>query len=88
VPGLAGETRRRRPFWDVNWAEDGNSLFAAGAQDPDFVILQIDLNGKTHVVINQGKDHLLQSPRPSPDGHHLAFSQVTWESNAWLLENF
>jgi Tol biopolymer transport system component len=78
----------RRRVWDVNWAADGDSLFAVGSQDPDFIILQIELNGKTHVIINRGKGHLLDSPRPSPDGRHLAFSQYTWESNAWLLENF
>jgi Tol biopolymer transport system component len=77
-----------RNIWDVTWAADGNSLFAMASQDPDLVILQIELNGKTHVVINQGRAHLLESPRPSPDGRHLAFSQLTWESNAWLLENF
>jgi hypothetical protein len=25
---------------------------------------------------------------PSPDGHHLAFAQQTFETNAWLLEDF
>jgi Tol biopolymer transport system component len=74
--------------WDVTWAADGNSLFAMASQDPDLVILQIELNGKTHVIINQGRAHLLEFPRLSPDGRHLAFSQLTWESNAWLLENF
>jgi Tol biopolymer transport system component len=78
----------REPVWDVNWAADGNSLFAVGFRDPDVVILQIDLNGKTQVVVNKGKDHRIEFPRPSPDGRHLAFGQVTWESNAWLLENF
>jgi serine/threonine protein kinase/Tol biopolymer transport system component len=73
---------------EVNWAADGKSLFGAGGLGTDAVILQIDLNGNTHVVINRGKDHRLFAPRPSPDGRHLAFSQVTWESNAWLLENF
>ena len=74
--------------WDVAWAADGKSLFAAGSRDPDFFILQIELNGQTHVLINQGKDHLVDLLHPSPDGRHLAFSQQTWESNAWLLENF
>ena len=27
-------------------------------------------------------------PIPSPDGRYLAFTVVTYESNAWLLENF
>jgi serine/threonine protein kinase len=73
---------------DVNWAADGNSFFAIAWFNPNVVILQIDMDGRTHVVISRGKDHDLQNPRPSPDGHHLAFSQRTWESNAWLLENF
>jgi len=25
---------------------------------------------------------------PSPDGRNLAFSLITYESNAWMLENF
>jgi eukaryotic-like serine/threonine-protein kinase len=74
--------------WDVTWAADGNSLLAAGSNAPNFFVLQIELSGQTHVLINQGKDHLIQLLRPSPDGRHLAFSQLTWESNAWLLENF
>jgi Tol biopolymer transport system component/predicted Ser/Thr protein kinase len=74
--------------WDVAWAADGKSLFAAGSRDPDCFVLQIELNGQTRVLMNQGKDHLVQLLRPSPDGYHLAFSQLTWESNAWLLENF
>jgi Tol biopolymer transport system component len=78
----------RQNVWDVNWAADGNSLLAVGFRDPDSVILQIDLNGQTQVIVNKGKDHALESPRPSPDRRHLAFSQQTWESNAWLLENF
>ncbi len=61
---------------DVNWAADGNSLFAIAWLDPNVVILQIDLDGRTHVVISRGKDHDLQNPRPSPDGRHLA----TWRS--------
>jgi hypothetical protein len=52
----------RQPVLDVNWAADGNSLFAVGNQHPDFVILQIDLNGKTQVVLNKGKDYFLVLP--------------------------
>jgi hypothetical protein len=24
----------------------------------------------------------------SPDGHYLAFGQQSWDTNAWLVENF
>jgi len=46
------------------------------------------LNGRERVIHEGGKDHLLFSPLASPDGRRLAFSQYTWESNAWLMENF
>jgi eukaryotic-like serine/threonine-protein kinase len=76
------------PVWDVAWAADGKSLFAAGSREPDVFVLQIDLNGQTRILLNRGKDHLVTLIRPSPEGRHLAFGQLTWESNAWLLENF
>ena len=74
--------------WDVTWAADSNSLLAAGSNSPNVFVLHIELSGQMHVLFNQGKDHRVQLLRPSPDGRHLAFSQLTWESNAWLLENF
>ena len=73
---------------DVAWAADSRSLFAIGLRSLNNFILGIDLDGKAQVILDQGKNHALQSLRSSPDGRHLVFSQVTWESNAWLLENF
>jgi Tol biopolymer transport system component len=73
---------------DVNWAADGKSLFVVGAQAPRQLILHVNLDGKTRVVLDGGKDDTLATPLPSPDGRRLAFSQFTWESNAWLLQNF
>ena len=73
---------------NLDWAADGKSLFAIGTQEPNEYILQIDLNGRERVIHEGGKDHLLFSPLASPDGRRLAFSQYTWESNAWLMENF
>ena len=78
------------PEWDVRdvaWAADGRSLFAIGVRALNTFVIKIDLDGKAHVILDQGKS-VLYSPRSSPDGRHLAFSQVTWESNSWLLENF
>jgi eukaryotic-like serine/threonine-protein kinase len=73
---------------DVNWAADGQSLFAVGTVEPRDFILHIPLDGKVRVVHDGVKDHVFASPLPSPDGRRLAFNQYTWESNAWLLENF
>jgi Tol biopolymer transport system component len=81
---------RVSPEWDIRevaWAADGRSLFAVGERGLNAFVLRIGLDGKAHVILDQGNG-VLYSPRSSPDGRHLAFSQVSWESNAWLLENF
>jgi hypothetical protein len=28
------------------------------------------------------------TPAASPDGHYLAFSQMTFKANMWMLQNF
>jgi hypothetical protein len=45
-------------------------------------------------VAPTGEAHFLQkapkwynSARPSPDGRHLAYTQTTAESNAWMIDN-
>jgi eukaryotic-like serine/threonine-protein kinase len=92
---LANSTQRNvrlSPAWDVDevaWAADGHSVFAYGARALTNFILSIDLNGNVHVLLDTGKANGgLYSPHASPDGHHLIFGQVTYESNAWLLQNF
>ena len=78
------------PEWDIrdiSWAADGHSLFAVGLHANSAAIIKIDLDGKARILLDQG-DTVLYTPRASPDGKHLAFTQVMWESNAWLLENF
>jgi Tol biopolymer transport system component len=70
------------------WAADGNALFASVSQSTDWLIARIELDGKTHVLLNGGRNQWLDSPVPSPDGRYLAFSQKIWENNVWLLENF
>ena len=75
-------------IWDLSWTADGAALFAAAWSTAGYFIARIELNGKTRVLLNRSRNQWLGSPRPSPDGRHLAFTQQTWESNAWLLENF
>jgi len=73
---------------DVTWSGDGRSIFAIAQREASTFILGIDSDGMAHEIWNEGKDKSFLSPRLSPDGTHLAFTQVMWESNAWLLENF
>ena len=72
----------------LNWAANDNTLFAAALHTTRFLIARIDLDGKTHVLLDRGRNQFPNAPCASPDGRHLAFGQQTWEDNAWLLENF
>jgi Tol biopolymer transport system component/predicted Ser/Thr protein kinase len=74
-------------IWSLSWAADGSSLFAA-AQSTEYLLMRIELDGKSQVLFNGGRNHWLSAPCPSPDGRRLAFGVRTWEANAWLLENF
>jgi Tol biopolymer transport system component len=74
-------------IWNVDWSADGRALFAA-AQTTGYFIARVELDGKTRVLLDRGRVHWLSYPHVSPDGRFLAFSQRTFESNAWLLENF
>jgi eukaryotic-like serine/threonine-protein kinase len=74
-------------IWSLSWTTDGKALFAA-AQSMEYLIVRIELDGKTRVLLDRGRNQWLYNPISSPDGRHLAFSQQTFEGNAWLLENF
>jgi eukaryotic-like serine/threonine-protein kinase len=74
-------------IWTISWAADGKALFAA-AQTTGYLIARIELDGKVRVLLDRGRSQWLIYSLPSPDGHHLAFAQQTFETNAWLLENF
>ncbi len=77
-------------IWDLSWAADGKALLAAAqSKSTGYMIARIELDGKTRVLLNRGRNQALIFVCPSPDGRHLAFSGQTWgEVNAWLLENF
>ena len=68
------------------WSADGNALFA-GMISSGHQIIRVDLDGKTHVLLDR-KGVWVGSLALSPDGRHLAYSQQTIDSNLWLLENF
>jgi len=74
-------------IWSLSWTTDSKALLVA-AQSSNYMIVRIEMDGKTHVLLDQGREHWLSGPISSPDGHHLAFSQQTFENNVWLLENF
>jgi Tol biopolymer transport system component len=75
-------------LWSLHWTGDGNALFVTATQSTNYLVARIDLDGKAQVLLDRGRNQWLSSPVPSPDGRQLAFSQQTFETNAWLLENF
>jgi Tol biopolymer transport system component len=90
---LRNGTERNLPLpqaWAAGlcWAADGKALFSGvRAGETRYFIARIDLDGKTHILL-EGKNGWLGGPSLSPDGRHLAYFQGTSESNVWLLENF
>jgi Tol biopolymer transport system component len=76
-------------IWNHSWAADGNRLLAAAQSNSiGYFVATIELDGKTHILFDRGRNQWIAAAIPSPDGHHLAIGQRTWETNAWLLENF
>jgi Tol biopolymer transport system component len=74
-------------IWSLAWAPDGKALFAA-VQSTNYLIVRIELDGKTSMLLDRGRNQWLGFALPSPDGRQLAFAQQTVDSNSWLLENF
>ena len=78
------------PEWDIEslrWAADGNAFFGT-AKSPSYLMVRIELDGGTRMLLDRGRNQWLASALPSPDGRYLAFSQQTFEYNVWLLKNF
>jgi serine/threonine protein kinase/Tol biopolymer transport system component len=74
-------------LWSVSWSPDGKALFAA-VQLGEYLLVRVDLDGKTRVLLNRGRNQWLANAAVSPDGRYLAFTQQSWDTNSWLLENF
>jgi len=74
-------------IFGTSWAPDGKTLYAA-AQGADYFLVRFDMDGKTRVLLDRGRNQWLSAASLSPNGRYLAFTQQSWDSNAWLLENF
>ena len=85
--GSVVEVANDRLQWDgVGWAADGKSLF---------VIIYLATGGRiAHVKLDGKATELYRTigwvdrPVASPDGRRLAFSEITYDSNVWMLEHF
>jgi len=85
--GAEHELELKGIVWSIFWSPDDKALFVA-LQSGDYLLVRMDLNGKTRVLLNRGRNQWLANAAVSPDGRYLAFSQQSWDTNSWLLENF
>jgi Tol biopolymer transport system component len=69
------------------WTPDQRSLFAVGQAGMEFLLMRVDLSGKTQILRNT-KHHFMTNPPVFPDGKYLTFSQQSSDSNVFLLEEF
>jgi eukaryotic-like serine/threonine-protein kinase len=73
----------------IVWSSDARTLFGGGQRGTsEWFILRMDLSGKSKIIASKGPVPYYTSLLPSPDGHFLAYTEETHESNAFLLENF
>jgi serine/threonine protein kinase/DNA-binding winged helix-turn-helix (wHTH) protein len=73
---------------NLAWTADGRGLFVSGLSNTVMSLMQVDLQGKSHVLWQFSESGLPSWGIPSPDGRRLAISQQIKSSNIWMIENF
>jgi len=71
----------------LSWTADGKALLISGLSHNVPTIIQVSVSGQSNVLwsVHSG---LLRTATASPDGRHLAISQVNVSGNIWMIENF
>jgi len=82
-----------REYHFQGWSLDGKAIYLHEwplPSDSYFTAFYAGLDGHSRVLWRRGTSpgHSFDYPTPSPDGRYLAFTVVTYEANAWMLENF
>jgi Tol biopolymer transport system component len=70
----------------ISWSADGRSWFVTGSTLRGSAIFQVRLDGTVSELWKSST--ALASPVVSPDDKNLAFASSTYNSNAWVIENF
>jgi hypothetical protein len=70
----------------ISWSADGKGWFVASTSVHAATIIRVRLNGEVSELWTTSSS--LGVPLASPDGKNLAFTISTYNSNAWLVENF
>jgi Tol biopolymer transport system component len=84
--------KRWSSFETLDWAADGERLFAASRTQQNSVLLSVDLQGNVKVIWEQqgtlGNEAAGTSGIPSPNGRYLAMMGFTVSGNMWIMEGF
>jgi serine/threonine protein kinase/Tol biopolymer transport system component len=75
-------------IWSIQWSANNEFLFLAAQSKDGYFLTRLNLDGKSRVLFDRGRNQWLGNVKVSPDGRHLAFAQQSYQSNAWLVENF
>jgi eukaryotic-like serine/threonine-protein kinase len=75
-------------IWSTKWSANNEFLYLAAQSKDGYFLTRLELDGKFRVLFDRGRNQWLGVVKPSPDGRHLAFAQQSFQSNAWLVENF
>ncbi len=75
-------------IWSITWSANNEFLFLAAQSKDGYFLARLDLDGKFRVLFDRGRNQWLGNVKVSPDGRRLAFAQQSFQSNAWLVENF
>jgi len=70
----------------ISWSADGKTWFVTSSFVRGASILNVQSNGASLEL--WATSNLVDTPLTSPDDGNLAFTIVTRNSNAWLIENF
>jgi hypothetical protein len=70
----------------IAWSADGQALFVTSWSSLGETLLRVALDGATRVLYKFST--WFERPFASPDGRYLAFAQLHYDSNAWMVENF
>lgn len=70
----------------ISWSADGRGWFVTSSSLRGAAIFHVGLDGTISKLLTTNSN--LMAPLASPDGRNLAFSTSTYNSNAWIIENF
>ena len=70
----------------ISWSADGRGWFVTNSSAREAAILHVSLNGVVSKLWTTSTS--VGTPLASPDGRNLAFAVSTYNSNAWIIENF